>query len=124
MENKLPISRRLKTSVFMMISQAMLVALAIAWVIQMVIIAANGSVYFVEDNHFILWAEIIVSVFITGFAIFILVTQIQRLGEKGLMVGTRATRCQVFPALPLISKQISKQYLTLAMKFWYNRVPF
>ena len=82
MENKLTMRRRLKSTTFVLISQMLLVALALSWLIHMVIIAANGSVYFVENNHFILWAEITVSVLITIFAIFILATQIQRLGER------------------------------------------
>ena len=74
--------RRLKSTLMVLISQALLVALAIAWVIQMGFIAANGSVNFVENNRFILWMEIIVSLLIAVFAILILVTQIQRLGER------------------------------------------
>ena len=82
MENKITIRRRVKSTAYVIISQALLVALAISWVIHMGIIAANGSVYFVENNRFILWAEITGSVLIIIYAIFILVTQIQRLGER------------------------------------------
>ena len=74
--------RRLKSTTYVIISQALLMALAIAWVIHMVIIATNGSVYFVENNSFILWLEISSSVLIVIFAIFILVNQIQRLSER------------------------------------------
>jgi hypothetical protein len=56
--------------------------LAISWVIHMAFIAANGSVNFVENNNSILWAEITISVFITLFAICILIMQVQRLGER------------------------------------------
>jgi protein-S-isoprenylcysteine O-methyltransferase Ste14 len=48
----------------------------------MVIIAVNGSVYFVESNPLILWAEIIGTLLITVFAVFILFTQIQMLGQR------------------------------------------
>jgi ABC-type proline/glycine betaine transport system permease subunit len=65
-----------------MISQALLLALAISWVVHMAFIAANGSVNFVENNDFILWSEIIGSALIAIFAILILATQIQRLGER------------------------------------------
>ncbi len=82
MENKLPMQRRLKTTMLILISQALLVALAISWVIHMSIIAAKGSVYFVENNQYILWAEIIGSGLIAVFALIILATQIQRLGER------------------------------------------
>jgi membrane protein YdbS with pleckstrin-like domain len=81
-ENKLPMNRRLKTTMYIVISQALLIALAISWLIHMGIIAANGSVYFVENNPFILWAEISVSLLIAVFAIFIITTQIHRLGER------------------------------------------
>ena len=74
--------RRLRFSVLILISQILLVALAISWIVHMAIIAVNGSVYFVEDNPFILWAEIGVSILITVFAIYILIGQITRLGER------------------------------------------
>jgi len=74
--------RRVKTTTYVIISQALLVALAIAWVIHMVIIAANGSVYFVENNPFILWAEITSSALIAIFAIFIFVNQLHKLSER------------------------------------------
>jgi large-conductance mechanosensitive channel len=48
----------------------------------MAIIAVNGSAYFVENNQFVLWSEIVAAFLITVFAIFILATQIQRLGER------------------------------------------
>ena len=67
---------------FILISQMLLAALAIAWVIHMTIIAVDGAIYFVENNRFILWTEIASSVLITIFAIFILAAQIRRLGEK------------------------------------------
>ena len=82
MENKLSMRRRLKSTLFVVISQALLIALAVSWLIHMIIIAVNGAAYFVENNHFILWAEIVSSVLITVFAIFILASQIQRLGER------------------------------------------
>jgi uncharacterized membrane protein YbhN (UPF0104 family) len=82
MENNLSMRRRLKSTLFVVISQALLIALATSWLIHMVIIAVDGAAYFVENNHFILWAEIIGSVLITVFAIFILVSQIHRLSER------------------------------------------
>jgi ABC-type nickel/cobalt efflux system permease component RcnA len=81
-ENKLPMQRRLKSTMLVLISQALLVALAISWVVHMAFVAANGSVNFVENNNFILWSEIIGSALIAIFAILILATQIQRLGER------------------------------------------
>jgi hypothetical protein len=64
------------------VSQILLVALAISWLIHMLIIAAEGSVYFIENNPAILWSEIIVSILITLFAAYILILQIRKLGER------------------------------------------
>jgi len=74
--------RRLRFSTLVITTQVLLAALAIAWLIHMVIIALTGSIYFVENNPFILWAEIGLSILITLFAIFVLVVQLQRLGER------------------------------------------
>ena len=74
--------RRLRFSLLVVVTQTLLIALAVSWLVHMVTIALAGSVYFVENNPFILWGEIIVSVLITIFAICILVMQIQRLGER------------------------------------------
>ena len=63
-------------------SQLLLIGLAISWVVHMVIIAIRGSAYFVESNPLVLWAEIIISVLITLFAICLFVMQIQRLSER------------------------------------------
>ena len=74
--------RRLRFSLLILVSQMLLIALAISWLVHMVTIAISGSAYFVENNNFILWAEIIISVLITLFAIYILIVQVQRLGER------------------------------------------
>ncbi|MBI4303600.1 MAG: hypothetical protein HY665_04615 [Chloroflexi bacterium] len=74
--------RRLRFAVIIIISQGLLVALAVAWLIHMLLIAAYGSVYFVERNPFILWGEIVATIVITVFAVTVLVLQIQRLGER------------------------------------------
>ena len=79
---KLSMRRRLKFTTLVLINQMLLIALAIAWLIHLVIIATAGSAYFVENNSFILWAEIAASVLIAIFAICILAMQIQRLGER------------------------------------------
>jgi hypothetical protein len=44
--------------VAVLVSQLLLVALALAWAIHMIIVAANGMVYFVEGNVAVLWLEI------------------------------------------------------------------
>ena len=74
--------RRLKFTSFVLISQILLIALAIAWLVHMIVIAVYGSVYFIEREPFILWIEIIASLIITLFAIFVLTMQIKRLGER------------------------------------------
>ncbi|HEY32756.1 MAG TPA: hypothetical protein G4O10_06585 [Dehalococcoidia bacterium] len=48
----------------------------------MIIIAVNGSIYFVERNPFILWIEVIATIFIILFATSIFITQLRRLGER------------------------------------------
>jgi membrane protein implicated in regulation of membrane protease activity len=81
-DKKPPMQRRLRFSLLILVSQILLIALAITWLVHMVIIAISGSAYFVENNPLILWAEITISVFITLFAIYLLIIQIQRLGER------------------------------------------
>jgi ABC-type nickel/cobalt efflux system permease component RcnA len=81
-DTKNPMQRRLRFSLLILVSQLMLVAVAVSWLVHMVIIAINGSVYFVENNQFILWSEITISALIIIFAIFILVSQFRRLGER------------------------------------------
>ena len=77
-----PMRRRLKNAALILISQLLLFALAVAWLIHMSLIAAYGSINFVEHNSLILWTEISVSAAIMIFAIFVLVNQIKRLGER------------------------------------------
>jgi membrane protein implicated in regulation of membrane protease activity len=81
--------RRLRFSLLVVISQILLVALAISWLVHMGIIAIAGSAYFVENNPLILWAEISVSVIITLFAIYVLIGQVRRLGERRGSDGER-----------------------------------
>jgi hypothetical protein len=80
--NNTPMQRRLKFSLLVVISQILLIAMGISWLVNMIIIAVSGSVYFVENNHAILWAEIIMSTLITIFAICILLIQIKKMGER------------------------------------------
>jgi energy-coupling factor transporter transmembrane protein EcfT len=74
--------RRLRFSLIIVLSQILLIALAISWLCHMVVIAVSGSVYFVENNPLILWTEIFISLLVTIFAIYVLAYQIQRLGER------------------------------------------
>ena len=74
--------RRLRFAIVVLISQLLLIALTISWIVHMVIIAVNGSAYFVETNPLILWGEIAVMVLITLFAVGVFAIQISRLGER------------------------------------------
>jgi uncharacterized BrkB/YihY/UPF0761 family membrane protein len=74
--------RRLKFAILVLVSQLLLIALAIAWVVHMSLIAANGSIYFIEANPMILWAEIMATALITLFATAVFALQLYRLGER------------------------------------------
>jgi len=81
-KQQLSMRRRLRFSLIIVISQVLLIALAISWLVHMSIIAASGSVYFVENNAYILWTEIAITILITLFGISILIMQLRRLGER------------------------------------------
>jgi hypothetical protein len=74
--------RRLRFAVVVLISQILLVALGVSWFIHMMLIERYGSVYFIESQPVILWAEIIITAGIIAFAILVLIIQIKRLGER------------------------------------------
>ena len=74
--------RRVKNTALVLVSQMLLVAMAVAWVIHMAIIAAFGSISFVENNKFILWVEILASSATALFGIYVLIAEIKRLGER------------------------------------------
>ena len=74
--------RRLMFILLVIVSQMLLVALAIAWLIHMFLIALYGSLYFIENNPYILWIEISAAILITALAIIVLIMQLQRLGER------------------------------------------
>jgi len=74
--------RRLKFTTVVLISQMLLIALAIAWLVHMIVIAAYGAVYFIQRDPLVLWIEISASLIITLFAVFVLILQIKRLGER------------------------------------------
>lgn len=75
-------NRRLRFAIVVIISQLLLVALAIAWVIHMILIWKNGVIQFIEENPVILLAEIVMTILITLFAIAVLIIQTYRLGER------------------------------------------
>ena len=82
-DNKpLSMRRRLKFTSVVLVSQILLIALAIAWLVHMIAIAIYGAVYFIERESAMLWIEIIASALITLFAIVVLILQIRRLSER------------------------------------------
>ena len=74
--------RRVRFALVILASQILLIALAVTWVIQMIVIAINGSVSFVEHNQGILLFEIILSSLICVFGIIVFIIQWRRLGER------------------------------------------
>jgi ABC-type multidrug transport system permease subunit len=75
-------SRRTKFGLIVLISQLLLIALAFVMLVEMVLIAINGLVQFVENNPVILTLEIVLTSLITAFGVFVFVLQLKRLGEK------------------------------------------
>ena len=75
-------NRRTKFALIVLASQLLLIALTFVMLIEMILIATNGLVQFVEANPVILAIEIILTVLITLFGIYVFVIQLKRLGEK------------------------------------------
>ena len=71
--------RRLRFTMLVLVSQLLLIALAIAWGIQLILIALKGGVLSVETNPWILYGEIIATVFIIIFAIVVVVFEFRRM---------------------------------------------
>ena len=74
--------RRTRFALIVLASQLLLISLAFVMLIEMILIATNGLVQFVENNPLILAVEIILTVLITVFGIFVFIVQLKRLGEK------------------------------------------
>jgi membrane protein implicated in regulation of membrane protease activity len=74
--------RRLKFAILVLVSQLLLIGLAVAWVIHMILIAVNGAVYFVEAAPLVLWAEILATAMISLFAVVVFIVQVRRLSER------------------------------------------
>ena len=74
--------RRVRFTLVVLASQVLLVALALVMAIQMILIATQGLVQFIEGNQAILLTEIILTILITLFGIFVFIMQLKRLGEK------------------------------------------
>ena len=74
--------RRLRFSLIILISQLLLVALAIGWGINLILIAVHGGVYSVEANPLILYAEIATIFLIILFAFFVIYLEIVRMRSR------------------------------------------
>jgi uncharacterized BrkB/YihY/UPF0761 family membrane protein len=75
-------TRRVRFAIVVLVSQLLLIAMAVAWVIHGVLIAQNGQISFIETNPWILYGEIIATVLITLFAVSVFIVQYRRLKEK------------------------------------------
>jgi amino acid transporter len=75
-------SRRLRFTLVVLASQLLLIVLALAWGIQLVAIALRGGVLSIETNPWILYGEIVATIFIIVFAIFVLVFEFKRLTAR------------------------------------------
>ena len=82
-------NRRLRFALIIIASHILLIALAVAWLIQMLVININGSVKFVEYNRAILSSEIVLIALVCLFGISVLYLQIKKLGEKRVGDGKR-----------------------------------
>ena len=74
--------RRVRFAIIVLASQLLLISLAAVMLVQMILIAMNGAVQFVEDNQVILTIELILTILITSFGVFVFIIQLKRLGEK------------------------------------------
>ena len=63
-------------------AQVLLLAMAVAWIVQLTLIAINGHICFEEDNRAVLYLEITAMGLIAIFALVVFVIQYRRLGEK------------------------------------------
>ena len=74
--------RRIRFAIIVLASQLLLIAFAFVMLVQMLLIATNGLVQFVEDNHIILIIEVILTILVTSFSVSVFIIQLKRLGEK------------------------------------------
>ncbi len=74
--------KRVRFAVLVLSSQLLLLALAVSWLVQLLVIAVKGSVKFVEYSQPVLIMEIVISALIAVFAIVIFILQMRKLGEK------------------------------------------
>lgn len=73
--------RRLGLGIAVLAAQLLSVAMAVAWCIQLALIAAHGEVSFRETNTAILYGEIALTALVGMFAAGVFVVQWRRLSE-------------------------------------------
>ncbi len=74
--------RRLSFGILVLAAQLLLIAMAVAWCVQLTLIAVRGEICFIETNAVILYGEIAATVLVVVFAVFVFVMQYRRLTEK------------------------------------------
>jgi membrane protein implicated in regulation of membrane protease activity len=74
--------RRLTFGVVVLAAQVLLLAMAVAWCVQLTLIAVRGRICFEETNAAILYGEIAGVALIAMFALVVFVMQYRRLTEK------------------------------------------
>lgn len=75
-------SRRLRFAMIVIVSQLLLIALAVAWGVHLILIVQNGGVLSIETNPWILYGEIFATVLIIMFAIVVVVFEFMRMVAK------------------------------------------
>jgi heme/copper-type cytochrome/quinol oxidase subunit 2 len=63
-------------------AQLLLIAMSIAWCVQLTLIAVRGEICLTETNAGILYGEIAATVLVVIFAVVVFVMQYRRLAEK------------------------------------------
>ncbi len=74
--------RRLRFAMIVIVSQLLLIALAIAWGVHLILIVQNGGVLSIETNPWILYGEIFATVLIIMFALVVVVLEFKRMITK------------------------------------------
>lgn len=72
----------MRFGVVVLAAQLLLLAMAVAWLVQFTLIAVRGQICFAENNAAILFAEIAIVALIALFAVAVFIMQYRRLAEK------------------------------------------
>ena len=74
--------RRLRFGILILATQLLLMAMAVAWLVQLTLIAVRDQVCFEETNAAILYVEIAGVALIAMFSVAVFIMQYRRLTEK------------------------------------------